>query len=234
MISPDRAQQYMRVAKDAVLADAANWRHLPASRSALDALAHLDEGLKLAAINDGRIHPALTAADARRLGAAAAQSSEADSSTQRRDVLQATDVLRSALDRALQGRPWKEVNRVLADLLALVENTQRAYGPPLTPDDIEALYVMREELAVAERGRRFPLLDDVGKYIGVLRLPSSYPPWMGRRRTRAKADRMIRAIDKLLDGQAAGLLGVDILARARQWVAPTVGSAIDIPATPPP
>lgn len=206
-ISPDTAQQFMRIAGDEVLANAANWRHLPPSRSALDALTRLEPEVKLAAIADGRINPNMTAADARKLAAG-------DASPQPRgawDLSARKAALRLALDRVLDGCERKDVD----ELLAVVADARRAYGEPLAPEECEQLLAMRQGLAEAEPGQRFLQFDDMGKVVGALRQPSTYPRWMGPRRTRTEADRKIGAIDKILDGHAAGLLGVDVMVAAR-------------------
>lgn len=208
-LSDDTAQQYLRVAGDLVLANTDNWRYLPASRSALDALTHVDARLKLAAIADGRIHAGMTAADVRRLGATAAPVAPGW------DAGQAWAALRSALDSVLQGCSRKDAHRMLSDLADLVQAIQHAYGGELGPDDLDGLLTLRHELADAEPGQLFLQFDDAGKVVGALRQPSTYPRWMGRR-TRADADRMIRAIDRLVDGQAAGMLGGRLLEASRR------------------
>jgi hypothetical protein len=208
-VSADTAQQYMRIAEDLVIANAANWRHLPASRSALDALTRVDAGLKLAAIADGRIYPDMTAADVRRLGADAAE----ELGPGQWDIVRVRRDLRAALDRAFQGCPIKRVPEVVADVIALCKEVMEVYGRELGAEGYEALFEMREDLACAEPGQRHLIFDEVGKVCGALGKASSYPSWMGRR-TRAAAAQQISAIDDLLDGRAAGLLGADLLRRA--------------------
>jgi len=213
-ISDDVAQQYLRIARDLVLANTDNWRYLPASRSALDALTSLDDQVKVAALADRRIHPGMTAEDVRHLGATATTTTRA----KEWGLHHVRAALRGCLDR-LEGCPLKNLDTVLDEVLAefteRVEQLRSVYRDPLTPDDFEWLLTRRQELADAEAGQRFLQFDDAGKVVGALRQPSTFPQWMGRR-TRADADRMIRAIDRLLGGQAAGMCGGQLLEASRR------------------
>jgi ParB-like chromosome segregation protein Spo0J len=68
--------------------------------------------------------------------------------------------------------------------------------------DFDRLREMVRELKDAEPGRKHPIRDDYGKVEAVLRQPSTYPKWMGTHdseRTRARADRIIRLVEKFLD-----------------------------------
>lgn len=168
------------------------------------------------AIAAGRIHPGLTAKGVRLLSASPAVAW---------DAMEARAALRSVLDHVLQGAPLEDVEPLLADHAAMVEDLRRAYAP-VGPDDFSQLLTLREELADAAPGKRVLQFDETGKVVGARRLPSTYPWWMGRR-TRAEADRKIRAIDQLLDGRAAGLLGGELLRRSqgiieREWSVPNM------------
>jgi hypothetical protein len=106
-----------------------------------------------------------------------------------------------------------EIQRIRLEKIRIKEGTQqqrsrRAISPyVITPHTrrhrgrrvkiYPALRVMLNQLEAAEPGRRHINFDDVGKVIGVLRQPSTFPPWideLGVRRTRKVVDRLIRII----------------------------------------
>lgn len=128
------------------------------------------------------------------------------------DLSSPTGTLESALDVAMKKTEsvlpqWltKPAEAVEATTGAVAETTPEA--PPVAV--YEALGYMWETLKEAEAGKRFLITDDVGKVEGGLAQPSTYPDWMNAlttKRTRAEADKIMRAIDNILDGKVDGPL----------------------------
>jgi hypothetical protein len=94
--------------------------------------------------------------------------------------------------------------------MVLVPSSSPASDAPAWVTEAEAspaavLGQMYDELKHAEAGKRHLLTDELGRVEGGLSQPSTYPGWMTRlvsRKTRPNADKLMAAIDRVIDGKA--------------------------------